>query len=77
MRMSIFNGCGADGTISLRIPYELFIDVLKNCPKSRDRDELVYRLKQMKKAPTLNAYLEHEKIFENMLDKDYQVSYNI
>ena len=73
MRISVFNGCGNDGTISLRIPYELFIDMLKNCPKSRDRDELVYRLKQMKKSTTLNAYLEHEKIFENMFDKNYGI----
>ena len=71
MRISVFNGCGNDGSISLRIPYELFMDMLNNCPKSRDRDELVYKLKQMKKAPTLNAYLEYEKIFEKMLDKNY------
>lgn len=68
MGMSLFNGCGGEGTVSMRIPYSLFVDMLVNCPKTDERDELVEKLVRLRKAHDLEVLLKKKKVFEKLLD---------
>lgn len=43
MRISAFIDCDSESAV-IRVPYELLIDMLKNCKESADYFDLVYRI---------------------------------
>ena len=43
MRISAFIDCDSESAV-IRVPYELLIDMLKNCRESDDYFDLVYRI---------------------------------
>lgn len=60
----VSENCNTCGRVVLRIPHELFVDMLKNCPRSYNRDVLIRKLKDIPKSLNLEAAIEREKIFE-------------
>lgn len=63
-RIMAFDKCGNCGLITLRVPYQLLVDMLKNCKKSLDRDELIRHLKYIRKSDNLKECLNREKIWD-------------
>ena len=44
LRMSAFVDCGSQSIVH-RVPYKLAVDMLKYCPPSNDKDQLLSRVK--------------------------------
>ena len=63
MRISAFADCNSESVV-LRLPYELAVIMIKNCPPSEEREEILYWLKiAARHSKKLTEHLSSEGLF--------------